>query len=71
MMRLTALWRRSIREVSSFPRLRCLVASFLSPLQTESGLSSEKLSEFGTLLSKNKFPNLTVLDLSCGNGASR
>ena len=64
-------WRRSIREVSSFPRLRFLVTSFLFLLPTESGLSSDKLSEFGALLTKNKFPNLTVLDLSCRHSSER
>ncbi|KAM7454226.1 hypothetical protein BLSTO_05019 [Blastocystis sp. subtype 1] len=40
-------------------------SEFISEITlSQSGLSSEKLSEFGALLSKNKFPNLTVLDLS-------
>lgn len=32
----------------------------------ECNLSSAKLSAFGALLTENKFPNLCVLDLSCG-----
>lgn len=38
----------------------------LAPSLVECNLSSAKLSAIGALLTENKFPNLCVLDLSCG-----